>query len=202
MEQLVNDDGGLEAGTVEFEEFDEFVGMTVQCTSQSERRPRRFGFTIMRNASSVSHEDQEVEEVVEEMTFPEIPQGFQYKVHETKPEGNSFKFNQTWPAVADLNGQNKAQKKLTKIQFSRWAGNDYDLSGLILHNAQGQTSETMGKEKHAWEEKVLEQAPIEKIMIVKKNDDYMRGFKIFYRNNKSQVINSETGTTVQVIRFE
>ena len=81
MEQLVNDDGGLEAGTIEFEEFDELVGMTVQCTSQSERRPRRFGFTIMRNAGSNSHEDQEEEEVVEVMTFPETPQGFQYKVH-------------------------------------------------------------------------------------------------------------------------
>ena len=43
----------------------------------------------------------------------------------------------------------------------------------------------MGKERHAWEEKVLEQAEIEKIMIVKKNDEYMRGFKIFYRNGKS-----------------
>ena len=33
MEQLVNDDGGFEAGTVVFEEFDELVGITVQCTS-------------------------------------------------------------------------------------------------------------------------------------------------------------------------
>ena len=57
MEQLVNDDGGLEAGTIEFEEYDELVGMTVHCTSQSERRPRRFGFTIMRNALSDSHAD-------------------------------------------------------------------------------------------------------------------------------------------------
>ena len=29
MEQLVNDDGGIEAGTVVFEEFDELVGITV-----------------------------------------------------------------------------------------------------------------------------------------------------------------------------
>ena len=38
-------------------------------------------------------------------------------------------------------------------------------------------------------------------MIVKKNDEYMRGFKIFYRNQESQVINSETGTQVEVIPF-
>ena len=49
---MINSDSGVEAGTIDFEKFDELVGMTVQCTSSSEKKPRRFGFTVMRNGQS------------------------------------------------------------------------------------------------------------------------------------------------------
>ena len=116
MEQLVNDDGGFEAGTVVFEEFDELVGITVQCTSQSERRPRRFGFTIMRNANSESHVENEVEVAAENVGFTAPPPGFTYRVHRTKPEGNGYQFKQTWPLPENIQGRTDGSNmRLTKI---------------------------------------------------------------------------------------
>ena len=51
---LIGSDSGIEAGTVNFEESDVLVGMTLQCNSESDKRPRRFGFTVMRNSASMS----------------------------------------------------------------------------------------------------------------------------------------------------
>ena len=45
---LINSENGIDAGTIEFEDNDVLVGMTVHCNSDSDRRPRKFGFTIMR----------------------------------------------------------------------------------------------------------------------------------------------------------
>ena len=50
---MIGSDNGVEAGTVDFEENDVFVGMTLQCNSESDKRPRRFGFTLMRNYSEL-----------------------------------------------------------------------------------------------------------------------------------------------------
>ena len=49
---VVNSDQGIEAETIHFEKYDELIGMTVFCTSSSDKKPRRIGFTILRNASS------------------------------------------------------------------------------------------------------------------------------------------------------
>ena len=46
-------DGGL-AGTIDFEDYDELVGLTVNVTSESDKRPRRFGLTLMRDSASNS----------------------------------------------------------------------------------------------------------------------------------------------------
>ena len=48
----INSNNGDLAGTIMFEEYDELVGLTMSVTSDSDRRPRRFGFTIMRNSAS------------------------------------------------------------------------------------------------------------------------------------------------------
>ena len=44
---LIGSEDGLDAGTVEFDESDVLVGMTLHCNSESDKRPRRFGFTKM-----------------------------------------------------------------------------------------------------------------------------------------------------------
>ena len=51
---LIGSDNGIEEGTVDFEQSDVLVGLTVQCNSENDKRPRRFGFTIMRDSTSVS----------------------------------------------------------------------------------------------------------------------------------------------------
>lgn len=53
-EDLINSCTGPCAGTIDFEEGDVLVGLTIQSNSDSDKRPRRFGFTIMRNATSGS----------------------------------------------------------------------------------------------------------------------------------------------------
>ena len=67
---VINSDAGNEAGTIEFDEHDALVGMTV-CTLDDEKRPRKFGFSIMKNANSD----------VFQTGFPAPPGGFQYKIH-------------------------------------------------------------------------------------------------------------------------
>ena len=50
---VIGSDNGIDCGTVDFEENDVLVGMTLQCNSESDKRPRRFGFTVMRNYDSL-----------------------------------------------------------------------------------------------------------------------------------------------------
>ena len=88
---VINSDAGNEAGTIDFEEHDELVGMTV-CTMEDEKRPRKFGFSIMKSATSE----------VFQTGFPAVPQGFQYKLHQTVPKGNDYTYVQTWPTPAAL----------------------------------------------------------------------------------------------------
>ena len=90
---VINSDAGNEAGTIEFEEHDELVGMTV-CTMEDEKRPRKFGFSIMKNSTSE----------VFQSGFPAPPQGFQYKIHQSVPVGNDYTFVQAWPTPEQLNG--------------------------------------------------------------------------------------------------
>ena len=47
---LINSDNGTDAGTIIFEEFDELVGVKVVSMSEENNRPRKIGFTLMRNA--------------------------------------------------------------------------------------------------------------------------------------------------------
>ena len=51
---LIGSENGIEAGTVDFEASDVLVGLTVQCNSESDKRPRKFGFTILRDSTSDS----------------------------------------------------------------------------------------------------------------------------------------------------
>ena len=51
---VINSDNGTEAGTVTFETYDELVGITVASVSDSETKPRRIGFTLMRDNNSPS----------------------------------------------------------------------------------------------------------------------------------------------------
>ena len=91
--------------------------------------------------------------------------------------------------------------KIKEIQFSRWAEGDYDLSGLWLKNKQDQNSETLGLKKYAWESITLTNASIKSITVYKKNEDYMRGFKINYSDGSEQVVNTTTGVEVGIVNF-
>ena len=48
--QIINSDNGNEAGVINFEEFDELVGVNMVTLSEGDTRPRRVGFVLMRNA--------------------------------------------------------------------------------------------------------------------------------------------------------
>ena len=50
----INSTNGDLVNTIHFEEYDELVGLTVAVTTESDKRPRRIGFSIMRNAASQS----------------------------------------------------------------------------------------------------------------------------------------------------
>ena len=67
---MINSDAGNVAGTIDFDDHDELVGMTVG-TMDDEKRPRKFGLSIMKNANSE----------VFQVGFPSPPGGFQYKIH-------------------------------------------------------------------------------------------------------------------------
>ena len=49
---LINSEDGLEAGTIEVEDNEVLVGITLACSSESDKRPRRFGFTFMKSSGS------------------------------------------------------------------------------------------------------------------------------------------------------
>ena len=61
---------------------------------------------------------------------------------------------------------------------SRWAESDNDFSGIKLQNKAGQSSEVLGKEKHPFETIAMRDDQVTRITIFKKNEEYMRGFKI------------------------
>lgn len=65
--------------------------------------------------------------------------------------------------------------------ISRWAESDVDFSGLKLQNKAGQSSEVLGKEKHPFETKEMRDDQVTSITIYKKNEEYMRGFKIDFQ---------------------
>ena len=46
---MINSSEGPEAGSIEFQENDVLIGITTMCLSDSDKKPRQFGFTVMRN---------------------------------------------------------------------------------------------------------------------------------------------------------
>ena len=79
-----------------------------------------------------------------------------------------------------------------------------DLAALYLTNNEGETSEleTFGDERHDWVTTYLHQTQIEKIVVIKKNEEYMKGLKIFYRDGQQQVINDDEGVEAETVIFE
>ena len=53
---------------------------------------------------------------------------------------------------------------------------------MKLKNKQDQQSELYGREKFAFASITLNEAAIHSITVFKKNEDYMRGFRINYRD--------------------
>ena len=49
---MIGSDSGLDAGTVDFDESEVLVGLTLHCNSESDKRPRRFGFTKMSKSAA------------------------------------------------------------------------------------------------------------------------------------------------------
>ena len=70
-----------------------------------------------------------------------------------------------------------------------------------MTNNAGQSSELMGTKRHEFEQIYLNQAPIQKIVVYKKNEDYLRGFKIVYRNGNADMVNSSQGPVAGTIEF-
>ena len=144
---LINSEVGTVAGTIDFEEGDVLVGLTLQCSSENDKRPRKFGFTIMRNAQSSSFSQQAAAAIAAGSSL--IPQGgaggVPTGVRETRPIGNEFRLEQTWPTIASLQGrQDVNNMRLKSISYSRWANGDHDFSGLKVKNNQDQESDIMG----------------------------------------------------------
>ena len=52
-------------------------------------------------------------------------------IRETKPIGNEFRLEQTWPSIQSLQGRRDVDNmRLRSIEYSRWSSSDYDFSGL------------------------------------------------------------------------
>ena len=100
---LVNSDTGPLSGTIDFQTNDELVGITLACNSQSDKRPRLFGFTIMRNPNTAAApfpaEAVAASAPAEQPSKPPPVAAGEFFVHETKDLGNEFSLNQTWPEV-------------------------------------------------------------------------------------------------------
>ena len=133
--QVVNSDTGIEVETIPFQQGDELVGLTVVNSSENDRRPRRIGFNLLRNG----------------------------QIYETEPNGCAItNFAQTWPKIPQLEAavHNVSSKQISKISFSRWGQNDYDIAGIKLTNNEGQESEILGMLRHEWDTVMLQQKPI------------------------------------------
>lgn len=92
------------------------------CLSESDKKPRMFGFTVMRNG----------------------------QVHRYAPVGHDFKHLEVWPQISSLQGNsNVASMRLREISWSRWGENDVDFAGVKLSNFAGQSSELLGMQKYA-----------------------------------------------------
>ena len=91
--------------------------------------------------------------------------------------------------------------KITQFTFSRWGESDVDFSGLKLQNEAGQVSEVLGKEKYAFETVGIRNEQIKGITIFKKNEEYMRGFKIEYTSGEPTIVGSADGISVGKVNF-
>ena len=109
--------------------------MTIRFNSISDRRPRRFSFTLIRNG----------------------------KIHKTDYYGNSFGImdQRFWPALNTLYGRQDVENmKIRKISWSQWGSGDEDLSGVRFYPFEGEDSGIMGETRYTWAEAELHQRPI------------------------------------------
>ena len=128
---LINSESGPCAGTIDFEEGDVLVGITIQSNSESDKRPRRFGFTIMRNATSGSFQHQAAVKAAATTALKRAGSISIEGVRETDPIGNDFRLIETFPSMASLQGRSDVNNmKIKTIEFSRWATSDQDLSAI------------------------------------------------------------------------
>ena len=74
---MINSSEGPEAGTIEFQENDVIIGITTMCLSEGDKKPRQFGFTVMRNG----------------------------QIHQYDPIGHNFNYVETWPQSSSLQGR-------------------------------------------------------------------------------------------------
>ena len=135
---VIGSENGIDCGTINFLDTDVLVGVKLLCTSESDKRPRRFGFTVMRNKASAAQQGVPTSGQQSNMPSsrpPPVADG-EFMVHETEPIGNEFGLDQTWPAMSSLEGrQDVNNMRIKTISFSRWGENDYDFSGLKVQNS-------------------------------------------------------------------
>ena len=97
------------------------IGVTTMCLSDSDKKPRMFGFTVMRNG----------------------------QVHRYEPVGHSFNYFESWPIKQSLQGRSDVENmRIKEISWSRWGENDVDFAGVKLTNYKGQSSEVIGLNRH------------------------------------------------------
>jgi len=59
----------------------------------------------------------------------------------------------------------------------------------------------LGKERYAFEEIAMRDDQVTKITIYKKNEEYMRGFKIDFQSGDPLLVGSADGISVGMINF-
>ena len=99
----------------------------------------------------------------------------------------------TWPETlaCQTNVEDKVGMRLREIQFSFYSEENKWLSGLMMTNCKGQESDRMGETKLPWEAVQILDNSIEKILVYKYSDEWLTGFKIFFRGGHQQLIGSE-----------
>ena len=90
---MINSDSGTDSGQIDFDQDEVLVGLTLHCNSESDKRPRRFGFTKMRTSSSGAQPQMSNAAAMNAgSSLPPVGGAGGFMIHETRPEGNNFRF--------------------------------------------------------------------------------------------------------------
>ena len=72
---------------------------------------------------------------------------------------------------------------------------------MKVTNCKGEESGILGKERFEWSSVEIGDKSIQKITVYKKNEEYLRGFRIYFRDGSSELINTDQGHEAGTIDF-